>query len=74
MRYYWIEDFIFQKYIQLIWKRGIHNWDDYFNKHHPPAYHKVMRPKYLVHCLTHYPFLCILHHYLRVCIIILPVV
>ena len=36
MRYHWIEDRIFQKYIQLIWKQGIYNWADYFTKHHPP--------------------------------------
>ena len=43
MRYHWLEDRIFQKQIQLIWKRGIYNWSDYFNKHHPPSYNLLMR-------------------------------
>ena len=32
MRYHGLEDRIFQKHIQLIWKQGIHNWADYFTK------------------------------------------
>jgi len=44
MRYHWLEDRISQKDIQLIWKRGKYNWADYFTKHHPPAYHRLMRP------------------------------
>ena len=52
MRYHWLEDRISQKDIQLIWKRGKYNWADYFTKHHPPAYHRLMRPKYLLHCVT----------------------
>ena len=55
-RYHWLEDRIFQKQIQLICKRGIYNWADYFNKHHSPEYHQLMRPKYLVHCLTNSTF------------------
>ena len=56
--YHWIEDLIYQKHIQLIRKRGIHNWDDYFTKHHPPpAYHQSMRTEYIIHCLTHSTFL-----------------
>ena len=56
VRYHWLEDRIIQKHIQLIWKRGMHNFADDFTKHHPPAYYKLMIPKYLVHCLTHSPF------------------
>ena len=52
MRYHWLEDRIKKKQIQLIWKRGKYNWADYFTKHHPPAYHRIMRKKYLVNCLT----------------------
>ena len=32
MIYHWLEDRIFQKQIQLIWKQGICNWYDYFTK------------------------------------------
>jgi hypothetical protein len=52
MRYHWLEDRIDQKQIQLIWKRGKYNWADYFTKHHPPAYHHIMRKKYLIQCVT----------------------
>ena len=52
MRYYWLEDRIFQKQIQHIWKGGIYNWADSLTKHHPSAYHLLMQPKYLVHYLT----------------------
>ena len=57
MRYHWLEDCIYQKQKQLIQKQGIHNWVDYFTKHHPPEHHQLMRPNYLVHCLTHSTFL-----------------
>jgi hypothetical protein len=49
MRYHWLEDRIEKKEIQLIWKRGKYNWADYFTKHHPPAYHRAMRNKYLLY-------------------------
>ena len=49
IRYCWLEDRIFRNHVQLIWKQGIHNWDDYFTKHHPPAYHRLMIPKHIVH-------------------------
>ena len=47
MRYHWLEDRIKGKQLQLIWKPGKCNRADYFTKRHPPAYHKLMRPKYL---------------------------
>jgi hypothetical protein len=47
MRYHWIEDRVLAKHIRPYWDKGIHNWADYFTKHHPPAYHKIMRYKYL---------------------------
>ena len=74
MIYHWLEDRIFQKHIQLIWKQVIYNWSNYFTKHHPPEYHQLMRPKYLVNCLSHSPFLYRLHHYLQGCIIIFPTI
>ena len=36
---HFLEDRIYQKHIQRIWKQVIHNWADYFIKHHSPAYH-----------------------------------
>jgi len=48
MRYHWIEDRIKKQEIQLIWKPGKYNRADYFTKHHPPTYHKIIRPKYLL--------------------------
>jgi hypothetical protein len=51
MRYHWVEDRIQQGQIDLIWKAGKYNWADYFTKHHPPAYHRLMRYKYLANNL-----------------------
>ena len=56
MKYHWLEDCIFQKQIQIIWKYGIYSWSDHFTEHHPPEYPQLIRQKYLVHCLTHSPF------------------
>ena len=47
MRYHWLEDRIKCKQLHLIWKPGKCNRADYYTKRHPPAYHKLMRPKYL---------------------------
>ena len=47
MRHHWLEDRIKQKQIFLHWKPGSNNWADYFTKHWPAAYHKIMRYKYL---------------------------
>ena len=52
MRYHWLEDRIKLKQLQLIWKPGKCNRADYYTKRHPPAYHKLMRPKYLVNHST----------------------
>ena len=47
MRHHRLEDRVKQKQINLHWKPGTKNWADYFNKNWPPAYHKLMRYKYL---------------------------
>ena len=52
MRYHWLEDRIANKEINLIWKRGEVNGADYFTKHFPGSYHRIMRPKYLLNNLT----------------------
>lgn len=55
MRYHWLEDQINLKQIFLHWKPGSKNWADYFTKHWAPAYHKLMRYKYLhkLYYITH---------------------
>ena len=54
MKYHWLEDCTNMGYLNPYWERGIHNWEDYFTKHHPPDYQKKMRYKYLqkVHITT----------------------
>jgi hypothetical protein len=54
MRYHWLEDRIEQRQFKLIWQKGIDNLADYFTKHHHPAVHRTMRPKYLqyLNCLV----------------------
>jgi hypothetical protein len=47
MRYHWIEDRVHMGHLRPYWDKGINNWADYFTKHFPPAYHKIMRYKYL---------------------------
>ena len=43
MKYHWIEDRTKIGHLNPYWKWGIHNWADYFTKHHSPAHHKIMR-------------------------------
>ena len=62
----------FQKQIQLILKRGIYNWDDYFTKHHPLAHRLLMQLTNILYIVWN----TILppvdkYDYLRGCIIIL---
>ena len=40
------------KQIQLIWKWGKYNWVDYFTKHCPLAYHRIIHNKYLLNSMT----------------------
>ena len=47
MKYHWLEDCTKMGHLNPYWERGIHNWEDYFTKHHPPAYHKITMNKYL---------------------------
>ena len=47
MKYHWLEDCTNMGYLNPYWERGIHNWEDYFTNHHPPAYHKIISYKYL---------------------------
>lgn len=54
MRYHWVEDRVHMGHIRPYWDKGENNWADYFTKHFAPAYHRIMRYKYLqkVNALT----------------------
>ena len=52
MRYHWLQDRMSQNQFNLYWAPGKRNQADYFSKHHPPAYHKLMRTKYLQHAFS----------------------
>jgi hypothetical protein len=82
MRFYWLQDWVEQDEFRIFWKRGADNLADYFTKHHPAAYHRVMRSRYiddpvgarirqafLVHKLAHNSaFLCaVTNLHARVC-------
>ena len=47
MRFYWVQDRIHQGQFLVFWRKGSDNRGDYFTKHHSPAHHRLMRPKYL---------------------------
>jgi hypothetical protein len=53
MNYYWIVDRIEQDQFRTIWRPGkgeskaTPNAADYHSKHHSPAHHRLMRPRYL---------------------------
>ena len=44
VRFYWLRDRTQQGQFHIFWEPGKNNLADYFTKHHPPAYHKQMRP------------------------------
>jgi hypothetical protein len=47
MRFYWLQDRVEQDEFRIFWERGADNLADYFTKHHPAAYHRAMRSRYL---------------------------
>ena len=47
MRFHWMKDRILQKQFYLYWMRGQDNLADYFTKHFPPLYHRLIRYQYL---------------------------
>lgn len=47
MRFHWLRDRIKQKQFHVYWKPGTDNKADYFTKHHPAAYHLMIRHHYL---------------------------
>ena len=44
VRFYWLRDRAQQGQFYIFWESGKNNLADYFTKHHPPTYHKAMRP------------------------------
>ena len=56
MQYQWLEDPTNMFNLNTYWERGIYHREDYLNKHHPQAYHKIMRYKYLqkLHLITNH--------------------
>ena len=44
MRFYWIRDRVKQGQFKVFWEAGATNFGDFYTKHHPPMYHRVMRP------------------------------
>ena len=47
MRFYWIQDRINQGHFIVYWASGKYNLGDYYTKHFPTAYHRVVRPTYV---------------------------
>lgn len=48
MRYHWLRDRETQQHLQVFWDKGAINGVDYFTKHHPTPYHKLMWSKYIL--------------------------
>ena len=48
MTFHWLRDKQQQQYLRVFWDRGNRNGADYFTKHHPTLYHKLMRSKYIL--------------------------
>jgi hypothetical protein len=48
MRWNWLREKVTHKQLRIYWDKGKNNNADYFTKHHPPAHHVVMRPKYVL--------------------------
>jgi hypothetical protein len=47
MRWNWLRDKS-NKALRVYWEKGSTNDADYFTKHHPPNYHRQMRPRYIL--------------------------
>lgn len=47
MRFYWLQDRSAQGQFKIYWKRGLHNYADYFTKHFSTAIHIAKRSTYL---------------------------
>ena len=47
MRYHWLRDCQTQNQFNIFWEKGANIEADYFTKHHPTAYHRAQRSKYV---------------------------
>ena len=47
MRYWWLRDRQTQHQLKFFWEKGENNFADYFTKHHPAKYHKMIRHQYV---------------------------
>ena len=47
MRFHWIGERQ-NKDFKVFWDKGCENKADYHTKHHPPAYHRTVRPNYIL--------------------------
>ena len=48
MRFHWLRDKERTQHLRVFWDKGKRNGADYFTKHHPAPYHKLMRAKYIL--------------------------
>ena len=48
MKFHWLRNKEQSKYLCAFWERGKKNGADYFTKHHPAPYHKLMRTKHIL--------------------------
>ena len=48
MKFHWLRNKEQMKHLRVYWERGKKNKADYFTKHHPTIYHKLMRSKYIL--------------------------
>ena len=51
MRFHWLRERKIKQQLNIFWDKGRNNKADYFTKHHPPKYHRIMRPK-TIHMLN----------------------
>ena len=79
MRYHWLIDQSELDNLCIYWDKGDENFADYHTKHFPPAYHRNVRPNYILkghhikyqHDSTHLPTLEP-EQYLRARVCLLP--
>ena len=48
MCFHWLRNRDAQEQLKVLWYKGINNNADYFTKHHPPAHHRRMRPRFIL--------------------------
>ena len=53
MHFYWVRDCLKQVHFNIFWKPGKDNLADYFQKHHPISYNRVICPIYILPCIIY---------------------